>query len=156
MEKQLPTYMRNMAQEQLSETLSQLDAITEDILAKGKLSETFFDEKGELLRRKRLFETSIELTEAQAYMDIKGEARSQYVMIAGEKVALTNEETRKAYARIMTKEAREQLAEIESDLAKMGIQQFRAKEEWEQVVSAASAVQAKAGLQTAILNYLSK
>lgn len=87
-------------------------------------------------------------------MAIRGEARSQYVMIGSDKVALANEEARKAYARTSSKAEREDLAKVESELFQLEQRSFWAKDEYDAAVKAGDQVQAKANLQAGLLHML--
>lgn len=138
----------------LYDTVAQLDASAQDIIDKAKGREEVYGERLSLIRRKRELETAIELSEAEAIMAIRGEARSQYVMVGDERVALSNEESRKAYARVSSKEHREQLAKVEAELFQLEQKAFWAKDSYEAAIKAGDQVQAKANLQAGLLHML--
>ena len=58
--------------EQLINTISQLDAAVTDILEAGRKNEETYQNKVELARRARQLETSIQITEAEAINTICG------------------------------------------------------------------------------------
>lgn len=143
-----------IAPDRLADTVTQLDAAASDIIEKAKGREAVYGDKLSLLKRKTELETEIELKEAGAIMEIRGEARSQYAMVGGEKVTLSNEEARKAYAKMAAKEERKKLAEVEAELRQLEVQAFWAKDEYEAAVKAGDQVQAKAHVQAGLLNLL--
>jgi hypothetical protein len=102
--------------DKLSDTIAQLDAAASDVLEAGRANEAAYKDKAELLKRKTQLETEIQLVEAEAVMQIKGEARNQYVEIGGVKTALTNDQARDAYRRMSSRPAREELAKIEAQI----------------------------------------
>lgn len=147
-------YLKILSPEALVDSINQLNAATQDIIEKGAAKEKAYSNKGELLKQKRQLETRIELEEAEAIMEIRGEARSQYVMIGGEKVALTNDTARDAYRRTASKAARQELADVEADIAKLEVDNFKATDAWYTAKEASDKVQAKAQLQAVLLNFL--
>lgn len=149
-------YLPVISAEKLADTLAQLDASTSDIIEKAKAREAVYGEKLTLIKRKRELETAIELKESESIMEIRGEARSQYVMKNGEKISLTNEESRKAYARMASAEERRQLAEVEAELLQIEQQAFWKKDEYDAAVKAGDQVQAKSYLQAGLLNLLGR
>ncbi|XJZ25985.1 hypothetical protein ACF5W4_11285 [Bacillota bacterium Lsc_1132] len=154
---QVPTqFAPVIAPEKLADTVAQLDASVSDIIEKAQGREKAYGEKLSLLKRKRELETAIELKESEAIMNIRGESRSQYVMVNGEKISLTNEESRKAYARMAAQEERKQMAEVESELLQLEQKSFWAKDEYEAAVKAGDQVQAKAYVQAGLLNLLGR
>lgn len=149
-------YLKVLSPQALVDSINQLDAAAQDIIEKGQAKEAAFNNKGDLLKQKRQLETAVELKEAEAYMNIRGAARSQYVMVGDEKVDLPNEETRKAYARTYGKEERQKLAEVEAQLAQLDAKGFQANDDWETAVEASNKVENKAKLQAALLSFLAK
>lgn len=145
-----------IAGDKLRDTVLQLEAATQDILTKAKGREQVYGEQLNLIKRKRELETAIELRESDAFMSIRGEARSQYAMVGGEKVSLSNEESRKAFARVSAKEERQELAEVESQLLQIEKKAFWAKDEYEAAARAGDLLQAKAAVQAGLLNMLGK
>lgn len=147
-------YVPVIASDKLHDTVQQLDASVSDIIEKAKGREKVYGDKISLLKRKRELETAIELKEAGAIMEIRGEARSQYVIVGEDKISLTNEEARKAYAKMAAAEERKQMATVESDLLQIEQKAFWAKDEYEAAIKAGDQVQAKAYVQAGLLNML--
>lgn len=67
--------------EQLINTISQLDAAVTDILEAGRKNEETYKNKTELARRARQLETSIQITEAEAINTICGTGKDAYGII---------------------------------------------------------------------------
>lgn len=143
-----------IAPEKLQDTVHQLDASVSDIIEKAAARETVYGDKVDLLKKKRELETAIELKESEAYMSIRGESRSQYAMVGNEKVLLTNEESRKAFARNAAATERKQLAKVDGELMQIEQKAFWKKDEYEAAVKAGDRVQAKASLQAGLLHML--
>lgn len=150
-----PGYESLITADKIAFSVQAIDAAVADVVAAGEEVDKAYGERASLLKRKTTLETSIQLKEAEAYMQIRGEARSQYVMIAGEKVALSNEETRKAYARTSAKEERQALAEIEAELNEIEIKIMQARDKYETAKEGADLVKRKAFVQGNLLNFLS-
>lgn len=143
-----------IAVDKLLQTVDQLDASVSDIIEKATGREKVYGDKVALLRQRRELETQIELKESEAFMQIRGEARSQYVMQGTEKIMLTNEESRKAYAKMAAADERRKLSEVEGELVQIEQKAFWAKDEYEAAVYAGNQVQAKAYVQAGLLNML--
>ena len=143
-----------LSAQRLEDTIAQLDSAVSEVLSAGEGLDAAYKNKGELLRRKAQLETEVKLEEAQAIMEIRGEARSQYVMVGSEKVLLTNDTARDAYRRMASKVQREQLAEVEADLAKLDAEIEQAKEKRNTVKEANDSIRAKGNIQAALLNFL--
>ena len=87
--------------EQLLNTISQLDAAVTDILEAGRKNEETYQNKVELARRARQLETSIQITEAEAINTICGTGKDAYGIIpypdgTHVRVAVTNDTQRDA------------------------------------------------------------
>ncbi|MFJ5716576.1 hypothetical protein [Neobacillus sp. NPDC093127] len=154
--KKLPAGYDSLAQpDKVAFTIQAVDAAISDVVKAGQEVDAAYGERGSLLKQKTQLETSVQLRESEAFMQIRGEARSQYVIIDGEKVALSNEETRKAYARTYSKEERLQLSQIESQLAELDVKIMQAKDKYQTAKEGADLVKAKAHVQGNLLNFLS-
>lgn len=138
----------------LEDTLSQLDAVMQDVIAAGTAREQSYGEKKELLKRKFELEGRIEVEEATALMAVKGEGKDAHAVVNGEKVSLTNDAARTAYRRYASKEARQELAHVEAQLAQLDIDRFKANDSWETAKAAADLVEGKARLQASLLEFL--
>jgi len=135
-------------------TIQATDAAVSDVVSAGQAVDKAYGERASLLKQKTQLDTAVQLTEANAIMQIRGEARSQYVMVEGEKVGLNNEEARKAYAKMASANERRQLAEIEAQLNEIEIKIMQAKDNYATAKEGADLVKAKAHVQGNLLNFL--
>lgn len=144
--------------EQLINTISQLDAAVTDILEAGRKNEETYQNKAELARRARQLETSIQLTESEAICTIIGTGKDAYglVMMEGKevKVACTNDTQRDAFRRHFSATDRKELASVEADIKAIEVSQFKTREDLDAKKEALSCIRAKAQLQAAALTYL--
>lgn len=144
--------------EQLINTISQLDAAVTDILEAGRKNEETYQNKAELARRARQLETSIQLTESEAICMIIGTGKDAYglVMMEGKevKVACTNDTQRDAFRRHFSATDRKELASVEADIKAIEVSQFKTREDLDAKKEALSCIRAKAQLQAAALTYL--
>lgn len=140
--------------EKIRDTVTQIDATVSEILEAGQAKEEAHKDRADLLRRKAQLETDVQLTEADALMQIKGEARSQYVEISGEKVALNNDQARDAHRRMASKDVRAELARVEGDIYAIDVEIAKARDKWETKKEAADLIKAKAAVQASLLNFL--
>ena len=97
--------------------------------------------------------TAVELKEAEAFMQIQGEGRNQYAYVNDQKVALTNDTLRDAYRQHYSKEERQQLTEVEQELASIDIKIYQTKDAWETAKESADLVKAKAYVQANLLKF---
>lgn len=148
-------YIPVIAADKLANTVAELDAGIADILKAGQAKEAAYANKRDLIKQKVQLETEVKLAESEALMEIKGEARSQYVVIAGEKVALNNDTARDAYRRMASKELREKLAEVEGEIAAIDVDIARASDSWYSSKDANDSIRAKAHVQGSLLEFLS-
>lgn len=145
--------------EQVLNTLSQLDAAVADMLEAGKKQEDTYQNKADLVRRARQLETAIQLTESEAINTICGTGKDAYGIITYKdgtqtKVALNNDTQRDAFRRHFSAEERKELASVEADVRAIEVSQFKAKEDYDAKKEALSCIRAKAQLQAAALSYL--
>lgn len=145
-------YLGVLAPIQLQDTVRQLDATVDDILAHGKAREQAYGNKGELLKRKRDIEGRIQIEEATAFMGISADGKT--AAWNGITYPLNNEANRDAFRRTVSAEARKLLAEVEGDLAQIEVAQMQARDGWETALQAAESVRAKAFVQAQLLNQL--
>ena len=148
-----------VTEEQILNTISQLDIAVSDMLKAGKKQEETYQNKAELVRAARKLETSIKLVEAEAVMEIVGTGKDAYGMVKAPdgrlvKMPLTNDTQRDAYRRIYSAEDRKELAKVEADLRAIEVAQVKAKEDYDAKKEAVACIRAKAALQAAALNYL--
>lgn len=145
--------------EQLLNTISQLDAAVTDILEAGRKNEETYQNKVELARRARQLETSIQITEAEAINAICGTGKDAYGIIpypdgTHVRVAVTNDTQRDAFRRHFSADERKELASVEADIKAIEVSQFKAREDLDAKKEALSCIRAKAQLQAAALTYL--
>ena len=140
--------------EQLINTISQLDAAVTDILETGRKNEETYQNKVELVRRARQLETSIQITEAEAINTICGTGKDAYGIIPYSdgthvRVAVTNDTQRDAFRRHFSADERKELASVEADIKAIEVSQFKAREDLDAKKEALSCIRAKAQLQAA-------
>ncbi len=153
--KKVPTdYVRVLDPFELQASLQQIDAAVQDVLEKGKAREEAYGEKIKLLKQKTKLDTQVKLKEAEAFMAIQHEAKSQYVIIDNQKVILGNDKMRDAYRRQYSKVEREELSGIEAELNAIDIGLSAAKDAWETAKESADLVKAKAYVQANLLKFL--
>jgi len=140
---------------ELQLTVNHLDGGISDIIEVGSKKEELYSNKADLLKEIRQLETEIELAEAEAIMEIRGESsRSQYIMREGEKVAIGNDTAREALMKNKSAKYRKKLAEKEAELARIDQQLSEVNDEKSTVKESNESIRAKARLQAALLNYL--
>ena len=139
----------------LENTLLELNAGMDDIFTAGKAKEAVYANKRELIKQKIQLDTEIKLAESDAIMQIRGEARSQYVMVGGEKVILSNDQARDAYRRMAAKDLRVEMARVEGELAAIDVDLAKANDCWYCSKDANDNIRAKASVQASLLNFLS-
>lgn len=145
--------------EQLINTISQLDAAVTDILEAGRKNEEIYQNKAALARRARQLETSIQITESEAINTICGTGKDAYGIIPYSdgtqvKVAVTNNTQRDAFRRHFSATDRKELASVEADIKAIEVSQFKTREDLDAKKEALSCIRAKAQLQAAALTYL--
>ncbi|MEN6565898.1 MAG: hypothetical protein ABFC57_06320 [Veillonellales bacterium] len=122
------------------ETMDVLEGTVNEILER----EDAYGNKGELLRKKFELEAAIKLTEATAIMNDPAF------------LGLKNEAMRDAFRREVSAVDRKLLAEVNGQIASIDIAIAKEREVREQLRLAAESTQRKAGLQTALLNFLAR
>ncbi|AQY38442.1 hypothetical protein B4918_10740 [Bacillus thuringiensis] len=153
--KKVPTdYVRVLNPLELQASLQQIDAAVQDVLEKGKAREEAYGEKSKLLKQKTKLDTQVKLKEAEAFMAIQHEGKSQYVIIDNQKVILGNDKMRDAYRRQYSKSEREELSTVEAELNAIDIGLSAAKDAWETAKESADLVKAKAYVQANLLKFL--
>ena len=140
--------------EQLINTISQLDAAVADILEAGRKNEETYQNKAALARRARQLETSIQITESEAINTICGTGIIPSPDGTQVKVAVTNDTQRDAFRRHFSATDRKELASVEADIKAIEVSQFKTREDLDAKKEALSCIRAKAQLQAAALTYL--
>lgn len=135
-------------------TLEQLDASSNEVLNAIKGSEEEFEKRKELLQERETLLTEIELVESEAIMALRGEPKSQYVMIGEEKVSLTNDTARDAYRKTSSKEERKRLAQVNTELVAIDANASRIKDYWNDRKAVYDNIRRKSELQASLLNFL--
>lgn len=154
--RQIPAeYIPVLGAAQIINTVSELDAGIQDILLSGQAKEATYQCKSDLLKARWKLETEVKITEADAIMQIRGEARSQYVMVGEEKVALNNDTARDAYRRMAAKDQRVELARVNGEIAALDADLSKANDSWQASKDANDSIRAKAAVQASLLNFLS-
>jgi hypothetical protein len=120
--------------EQLLNTISQLDAAVTDILEAGRKNEETYQNKAALVRHARQLETSIQITEAEAINTICGTGKDAYGVInypngTSVRVSVTNDTQRDAFRRHFSATERKELASVEADIKAIEVSQFKTRED---------------------------
>lgn len=144
--------------EQLLNTISQLDAAVTDILEAGRKNEETYQNKAALVRHARQLETSIQITEAEAINTICGTGKDAYGVInypngTSVRVSVTNDTQRDAFRRHFSATERKELASVEADIKAIEVSQFKTREDLDAKKEALSCIRAKAQLQAAATTY---
>lgn len=145
--------------ETLQATLYQLDTSVQDILAAGDANEAAYQEKADLMKRARQLETSIQLTESEAIMNIIGSGKDAYGIITDadgkeKKVMLNNDTQRDAFRRHFSQVDRKELAEVEAEVRRIDINMARTKDAYNAKQEAINCIRVKATLQANLLAFL--
>jgi len=120
--------------EQLINTISQLDAAVTDILETERKNEETYQNKAALARHARQLETSIQITEAKAINTICGTGKDAYGVInypngTSVRVSVTNDTQRDAFRRYFSATERKELASVEADIKAIEVSQFKTRED---------------------------
>lgn len=153
--KHIPKEHRPIVDEdKLQATLYQLDTAIADILEAGTVVEDTYRNKADLMRTARQLETEIQLTEANAVMEIRGTGKDAFVSVGSKKIAITNDTSRDAYRRTTSQDLRKQQAATEAEVTRIDISLMRARDAYNAKLEAFQGVRVKANLQASILAYL--
>lgn len=140
--------------DKLQASLYQLDTGVGDILAAGIAVEAAYKDKADLMKRSRQLDTEIQLAEAEAFINIQGTGKDAFVQFRGKKIALTNDQSRDAYRRSVSRDFRDEKATVDAAVTKLDIEIMRAKDAYNAKLEAFHGIRVKANLQAAILNSL--
>ena len=153
--RQVPAeFTRLISPDALQATMNSLDLAISVEAGASDAKEASYGNKGDLLKRKVQLDTSIKITEAEAFGKVQGEGKAQYVNVAGEKLYLTNDTARDAYRRMASKLDREELAKVNGELGRLEVDQFKATDAWHGAKGVADSIGKKADLQAALLYFL--
>lgn len=108
-----------MTDEQLINTISQLDAAVTDILEAERKNEETYQNKAALARHARQLETSIQITEAEAINTICRTGKDAYGVIncpngTSVRVSVTNDTQRDAFRKHFSATERKELVSMEA------------------------------------------
>lgn len=147
-------YFKILGPEGLDYTFSALDSAVTSQLEAGAKREAAHRDRSDLVRRRAQLETSIKLTEAEAIMNIVGTGKDAYVMIGDKMTYMPNDTARDAYRRTVSKADREELAQVNGEIAAIEADIVRAKDTWDTAKEASDTLRARANAQAALLNFL--
>lgn len=145
--------------EQIINTVSQLDAAVADLLEAGRKQEETYQNKADLVKKARQLETEIQLVETDAVINIVGTGKDAYGMVTDSKgnavkMPLNNDTQRDAYRRHFSADLRREQARVEAEIKAIEVAQFKAREDYDAKKQAVECIRAKASLQAAALTYL--
>lgn len=148
-----------VSDDSLQATLLQLDTSVTDILKAGDANEAAYQAKAELMKKARLLETDIQLTESEAIMAIQGTGKDAFGIITDadgkeKKVTLSNDTQRDAYRRFFSQKARKELADVEAEIRRIDVEMARAKDAYNAKQEAINCIRVKATLQANVLAFL--
>lgn len=139
----------------LEKTVRQLEWALSEVQKAGDKKEAAYQDKAYLVTQQHLFDASVKLAEADAFMRIEGEGRDQYVYEEDKKVLLNNDAARDAFRRRASGEERRQLSNFTAKLSARDVEIAKASDAWFTAKETAENIRAKAYLQAALLNFLS-
>lgn len=144
-------YSELIKPEKVQDAVELIDRTVQDVAEAGRLVEFAYGDKRSLIKQIANLQTSIELTEAEAFMQLDGNS----VVIDGKKVTLSNDKLRDMYRKYVSREERKRLAELESELKAIEVDIFKAKDRWEEAKTNADLIKSRAHVQANLLQFLS-
>jgi len=144
-------YNAMIAPEKLLSVSNLVDATIEDLTAAGEAVENAYGERASLVKAIVQLEGAIQLTEAEAFMQID---EKNGVIVDDKPVKLANSEMRDMYRRYVSRDLRKELTEKQADLKEIEIHIFKAKERYDESKVVADMVIAKAYVQANLLKFL--
>lgn len=138
----------------LEQVIDQLEVTGTELVKTGQAKEASTNGKGELLKKKRILETAIKLTESEAIMQIQGSGKDAFVEVNGVRQNVGTESLKDAYRRNCSASQRQELASVEADIMSIEAGAIQANDAWFTAKEAAENVRAKAAVQAALLNFL--
>ncbi|MEN2464956.1 hypothetical protein [Ornithinibacillus sp. JPR2-1] len=136
--------------EKIEDTVGYIESALQDVADAGKAVEEAYGEKRNLVRQIEQVKTAIELTEAEAFMQLDG----NHAVVDGKKVTLSNDKLRDMYRKYVSREGRSTLANFESELKAIEIDIFKAKDRWEEAKLSADLIKSRANVQASLLQFL--
>lgn len=149
--KKAGNYHSLVSPDKLAEDLQLYHNALLDISAAGKAVEETYKNKSSIVKQLTQINTSIELTEAEAFMQLEGNK----VEVDGKIVTLSNDKMRDMYRKYTSRAERKRLAELEADLKEIEIETFKAKDRWEEAKLSAEMIKSRAYVQANLLHFLS-
>lgn len=137
--------------DKVQESVSLIENALRDVTEAGKAVEEAYGDRRSLVKQISQLETSIELTEAEAFMQLEGNK----VEVDGKTITLSNDKMRDMYRKYSSREERKQRAELESELKAIEISTYKAKDRWEEAKLSADLVKSRAYVQANLLEFLS-
>lgn len=134
---------------QIAETVDDL-LVSANTLAE-QVDETY-KRRGEIVKRLKTLDTEILLKEADAFMQV-GDGTA---LVDGKVIKLSNAEMRDAYRRQFSADLRRERAELEGELEELNVLTAENNQKRREFITASECQMRKAGLQTALLNFLAR
>ena len=134
---------------QIAETVDDL-LVSANTLAE-QVDETY-KRRGEIVKRLKTLDTEILLKEADAFMQV-GDGTA---LVDGKVIKLSNAEMRDAYRRQFSADLRRERAELEGELEELNVLTTENNQKRREFITASECQMRKAGLQTALLNFLAR
>lgn len=135
---------------QIAETVDDLLVAANGLV---ECSDENYQRKGEIMSRLKMLETEILLKDAEALMQV-GDGTA--CLDDGRIIKLSNAEMRDAYRRQFSADLRRERATLEGELEKINAQQTENSQRRREFITASECQMRKAGLQTALLNFLAR
>lgn len=134
---------------QIAETVDDL-LVSANTLAE-QVDETY-KRRGEIVKRLKTLDTEILLKEADAFMQV-GDGTA---LVDGKVIKLSNAEMRDAYRRQFSADLRRERAELDGELEELNVLTAENNQKRREFITASECQMRKAGLQTALLNFLAR
>lgn len=149
---QVGSYSHIIKPENIESVNTMVDAALADLVTIEHEVQQAYGNRAELVKAVKQLEGDIKLKEAGAFMQI---GVDNTVEIDGNKVKLANAEMRDMYRRYVSREPRQQLSNLEADLAQVDCQIALMKDRWDILKQSTNLVEARAWAQGNLLKFLS-
>lgn len=149
---QVGSYSHIIKPENIESVNTMVDAALADLVTIEQEVQQAYGNRAELVKAVKQLEGDIKLKEAGAFMQI---GVDNTVEIDGNKVKLANAEMRDMYRRYVSREPRQQLSNLEADLAQVDCQIALMKDRWDILKQSTNLVEARAWAQGNLLKFLS-
>jgi hypothetical protein len=148
------SYCNILTPEEVEKTFKQIDAGIADSLQAGKAKDQAYANRSELLKRQTVIKTDIDVSESDAFMKAGFDGKNTVVVINGIPVPLTNKENRDLYFQSITAAKRQELAQVEGEIASINSNIAKSGDECIRIEQVNQSIRAKAELQAAMFRYL--